>query len=172
MGYLYLELGGAQEALTWEQKALQASQNSPEQKNYEMQCYSLLNIATDNLQLGKLDEVQDAITQFETVNEGLEYGGFRYINRYKLLMSELNLVQNEPEQAIELAQEARTLAQSKGILKNIARSHWLEGRALDKMMRFDEALNHLQAAIAIVDRIQHGSLRWKIRLSQAEVRTR
>ncbi len=172
MGYLYLELGGAQEALNWDQKALQASQNSPEQRNYEMQRYSLLNMATDALHLGKLDEVQDAITQFLAVNEGLEFGGFRYFNRYQLLMSELNLVQNEPDRAIELAQQARTLAQSKGILKNIARGHWLEGRALDNMLRFDEALDHLQTAIAIVDRIKHGSLRWKIRLSLAEVLTR
>jgi DNA-binding CsgD family transcriptional regulator/tetratricopeptide (TPR) repeat protein len=172
MGYLYLELGDAQEALSWDQKALQASQNSPEQRNYEMQRYSLLNIATDNLHLRKLDEVQDAITQFEAVNEGREFGGFRYLNRYQLLRSELNLVQNEPERAIELAQEARVMAQSKDILKNIARSHWLEGRALDKMMHFDEALKHLQEATAIVDRIKHGSLRWKIRLSRAEVLTR
>ena len=71
------------------------------------------------------------------------------------------------DQAIELAQEARSLAQSKGMLKNIAKSHWFEGQALASLMRFDEALEQLEKAIGIVDGIQHGSLRWKIRLSLA-----
>jgi DNA-binding NarL/FixJ family response regulator len=53
------------------------------------------------------------------------------------------------------------------MLKNIAKSHWFEGQALAGMRRFDEALAHLEKAIAIVDGIQHGSLRWKIRLSLA-----
>jgi len=37
------------------------------------------------------------------------------------------------------------------------------------MLRFDEALEHLEQAAEIVDAIQHGSLRWKIRLSLAKV---
>lgn len=172
MGYLYLELGDAQKALTWDQKALQASQNSPEQRNYEMQRYCLLNIATDYLHLGKLEQVQEAINQFKAIKENAEFGHFRYFNRYLLLLSELNLAKNEPEQAIELVQQAREMAHSRGILKNIARSHWLEGLALSAMMRFDEAQKHLEKAIMIVDRIQHGSLRWKIRLSLAELRAR
>jgi DNA-binding NarL/FixJ family response regulator len=73
------------------------------------------------------------------------------------------------EQAIELAQEARSLAQSQNVLKNTAKSHWLEGQALTGMKRFDEAIQHFEKAIEIADEIGHGSLRWNIRLSLAEV---
>jgi hypothetical protein len=61
------------------------------------------------------------------------------------------------------------LALANQIPKNIARSHWLEAQALTGMMRFGEAMEHLEKAVGIVDGIQHGSLRWKIRLSMAAV---
>jgi DNA-binding SARP family transcriptional activator len=169
-GYLHLELGGAQEALVWDKKALEASWITQAQGNYEMRRYSLLNIATDYLHLGQLEQAQDTVAQFEAIKEAAEYARFRYFNRYLLLMSEMHLEQNAFELALELAQEARNLAASNGIPKNIAKSHWFEGQALAGMVRFDEALEHLEKGIAIVDGIQHGSLRWKIRLSLAEVR--
>jgi class 3 adenylate cyclase/DNA-binding NarL/FixJ family response regulator len=166
MGYLYLELGDAQAALAWDQKALEAIHNTQFQ-SLEMRRYSLLNQATDYLHLGKIDEALDRVAQFESIKEGAEFAKFRYFNRYQLLMCELYLTQNRWEQAIELAQEARSLAQSKGMQKNIAKSHWFEGQAMAKVRRFDEALKHLEKAIGIVDGIQHGSLRWKIRLNLA-----
>ncbi len=166
MGYLYLELGDAQEALVWDQKALEAIRDTHYQ-SLEMRRYSLLNQATDYLHLGKIDEALDRIAQFEAIREGVEFVNFRYFNRYQLLLCEFYFMQNRCDQVIELAQEARSLAQSKGMLKNIAKSHWFEGQALASLMRFDEALEHLEKAIAIVDGIQHGSLRWKIRLSLA-----
>jgi predicted ATPase/class 3 adenylate cyclase/DNA-binding CsgD family transcriptional regulator len=171
MGYLFLELGDAQEALTWDQKALEAVRDTHVQ-SFEMRRYSLLNIATDYLHLGKLGEAQDTIVQFEAIKGGAEFVHFRYFNRYQLLMSEMYLIQSAFGQAIDLAQKARNLAQSKGVLKNIAKSHWLEAQALTSMMRFNEALDHLEEAVGIVDSIQHGSLRWKIRLTMAAVLAR
>jgi len=168
MGYLYLELGDPQEALNWDQKALAAIHDTHVQ-SIEKRRYSLLNQATDLLHLGKLDLAQDRVAQFESIKEAAEFSKFRYFNRYQLLMSEMHLTQHAYELAIELAREARVLAQSKGMLKNIAKSHWFEGQAFAGLMRFDEGLEHLEEAVGIVDGIQHGSLRWKIRLSLAEV---
>jgi DNA-binding NarL/FixJ family response regulator len=168
MGYLYLELGNAQEALFWDRKALESIRDTHLQ-SLEMLRYSLLNIATDTLHLGKLDEARDAIAQFETIKEGTDFVYFRYFNRYQLLMAEMYLAQGAYGQAIELAQDARNLAQSNQIPKNIARSHWLEAQALTGMMRFCEAVEHLEKAVGIADGIQHGTLRWKIRLSMAAV---
>ncbi|TNF93054.1 MAG: hypothetical protein EP297_12855 [Gammaproteobacteria bacterium] len=168
MGYLYLELGDPQEALTWDQKAVE-SINDAHVESLEMRRYSLLNLATDYLHLGELELLQDTVAQFESIKDGAEFVYFRYYNRYQLLMSEFYLNQNKFDQALELAQEARNMAQSKGMLKNIAKSNWFEGQALAGLMRFDEALGHLEKAVGIVDKIQHGSLRWKIRLSLAEV---
>lgn len=167
MGYLYLDLGNAREALAWDQKALAAIQ-ATHSNSLEMRRYTLLNIATDYLHLGKPEAVQEAIHQFEAVKEGAEFAYFRYFNRYQLLMCEFLLHQQKFNQAIDLAQEARELAEVHGVLKNIAKSHWFEGQACAALKRFGDAVVHLEKAVEIADGIQHGSLRWKIRLSLAE----
>jgi class 3 adenylate cyclase/predicted ATPase/DNA-binding CsgD family transcriptional regulator len=169
MGYLYLELGDAQRALAWDRKAFDASRKTLTLNNFEMQRYSLLNMATDYLELGRLAEAQEAVVQFQAVKEAADYAHFRYFNRYQLLVSAIHLTQHAFGQAIEQAQEARSYAQAKGVQKNIAKSHWIEGQALARLGQYDAALEHLNKAVTIVDDIQHGSLRWKIRLSLAEV---
>ena len=169
MGYLYLELGDAQEALVWDKKALEAAERANGPGNYEMRRYSLLNMATDYLHLGKVDEAQATIGRFEAIKEAVESVRFRYFNRYQLLLSEFHLVQNEPEQAIELAEEARRMAQANRVMKNVAKSHWFEGQALAQSRQFEGALAHLERAVAVADEIEHGSLPWKIRLSLAHV---
>ncbi len=167
MGYLHLELGDAQQALVWDEKALAASWNNHSQGNYEMRRYSLLNLATDYLYLGHLAEVEGIVEQFESIKEAPESVRFRYFNRYQLLMSELYLRQQMFERCIGLAQEARNLAQTNGMLKNIAKSHWFEGQARAGLMQFEQARTHLEKGAELADEIQHGSLRWKIRLSLA-----
>lgn len=169
MGYLHLELGDAQHALIWDQRALAASWTNQSQGNYEMRRYSLLNMATDYLHLGNFEETQAVIAQLESIKEAAESARFRYFNRSQLLMSEMYLRQQLFDQSIQLAQEARILARSNGVLKNIAKSHWYEGQALAGLTRFDLALEHLEKAVEIAHEIQHGSLRWKIRLNLAAV---
>jgi tetratricopeptide (TPR) repeat protein len=120
MGYLYLELGDAQEALVWDKKALAATGTAQGHSNYEMWRYSLLNMATDYLHLGKVDEAQETIARFDAIKEAAESLRFRYFNRYQLLLSELHLVQQAPEQAIEMAQEARRMAEANGDVKERA----------------------------------------------------
>jgi DNA-binding CsgD family transcriptional regulator len=168
MGYLYLELGDAANALVWDRRAIEASLNSPGTSNFEMQRYSLLNLATDYLHLGRLDEALEAVAQFEAVKEAPFFTHFRYYNRYLLLLVELQLAQNDFARAIDLAREAREFAQPYKNVKNIAKSLWFEGRALLGMRKTNEALTHLQEALRIADEIQHGSLPWKIRLSLAQ----
>jgi DNA-binding NarL/FixJ family response regulator/CheY-like chemotaxis protein len=169
MGYLHLELGDAQAALEWDQKALEASREVGGMANVEMRRYSLLNIATDYLHLGKLEAAIETVARFEYIREAADYSRFRYYNRYLLLQSEIYLAQQAFAQAVELAQEARSFAAVYGSRKNIAKSHWFEGQALAGMRQWDAAERHLNQAVAIVDEIQHGSLRWKMRLSLAEV---
>jgi DNA-binding NarL/FixJ family response regulator/GR25 family glycosyltransferase involved in LPS biosynthesis len=168
MGYLHLELGDARQALRWDQKALAASWNNHSQANYEMRRYSLLNMASDYLYLGKLRDAQDTIGQFEAIKEASESARFRYFNRYQLLMSELYLQQHAFDRSIEFARLARSMAQSNGMLKNVAKSHWLEGLGLSRSMELEQSIEHLEKGVAIADEIAHGSLRWKIRLSLTE----
>jgi DNA-binding NarL/FixJ family response regulator len=164
MGYLHLELGDARRALEWDLRAYQASLRG----NFEMRRYSLLNMATDYLHLGELEQAWETIARFEGVQEHAEYIRFRYYNRYLLLLSELYLVEKNHPRSIELAQEARQMAQSSGIPKNVAKSLWFEGQSLAGAGSTGEAIEKLDRAVTLADSIEHGSLRWKIRLSLAE----
>lgn len=168
MGYLYLELGAAADALVWDRRALAASRNSQELSNREMERYSLLNIATDLLHLNRRDEALEVIAEFEAIKDMTEFSRFRYFNRYQLLMTEVHLARQEFDRAIGLAREARELAQSRDILKNIARSWLYEGLALVGLARYDDAIPLMRDAVKIVDQIQHGSLRWKMRFHLAQ----
>jgi DNA-binding CsgD family transcriptional regulator/tetratricopeptide (TPR) repeat protein len=168
MGYLYLELGDAAEALNWDRRAVEASRSSQGNSRFEMQRYSLLNLSTDYLHLDKIDEALEAIVQFEAIKEVPFAVRFRYFNRYLLLMAELRLAQKDYTKALEFAREARDLAAQYKNPKNIARSYWLEGRAHLQTDKPREALGHLQEAVKIADEIRHGSLRWKFRLDLAQ----
>jgi DNA-binding NarL/FixJ family response regulator len=168
MGYLYLELGDAGEALVWDTQAIEASFNSQGYSNYEMQRYSLLNIATDYLYLGKIDDSLEAVTAFDAIKEAPDYVHFRYHNRYLLLLAEIQLAQDDFSKAIKFSHKARTFAQPNRAVKNIAKSHWFEGQAMMGMNQFQGAIQHLEKAVDIADRIQHGSLRSKIRLNLAQ----
>lgn len=164
MGYLHLELGDPQAALVWDQKSTAAVLDSHPQ-NLEMRRYSLLNQATDYLHLGQYAAVDQILTRFAQITEGADFVQFRYHNRHQLLLSEYYLKLKNYPQAIALAQQARSLAQSKGMIKNIAKSHWLEAQAYPNAL--ETALAHFERAIELVDEIEHGSLRWKIRLGMA-----
>ena len=168
MGYLFLELGDAAEALKWDEQAFETSHNSEGASNYEIQRYSALNMATDLLQLGRLDDALEAVAAFEEIKEGADFARFRYYNRYLLLMAEIAMAQGDAGQAIAYAQEARAMAEKHSNPKNIARSHWMEAQALLAMKRAEEAVDHLQTAVSLVDALPHGSLRWKMRLTLVE----
>ena len=50
------------------------------------------------------------------------------------------------------------------MLKNLAKSHLYEGRALLVLGQHEGAIACLQRALTLADRIHHGSLRWRTRL--------
>ncbi|MBL8160549.1 MAG: AAA family ATPase [Anaerolineae bacterium] len=168
MGYLFLELGAADQALAWDQRALAATQVNKGVSRYEMRRYCLLNIATDLLHLGRLSDAQAYAGQFEAMMDAPDYARFRYHNRYLLLLTELHLAERDFDRAVTFAQESRAFAQEYSAAKNIAKSHWFEGLALLAMQQREAAVQHLRQGVADADAIQHGSLRWKIRLNLAQ----
>lgn len=168
MGYLYLEIGDAEQALVWDMQAVSSIKHTDDLAYYEMQRYSLLNVVSDLIHLNRIKEALDYVQKFESVTKGANYIRFRYYNRFLLLMAELNLAQGTNKQAIEYALQARSVAEDHENPKNLAKSYWFEGKVLRSLRKFNDAIKQLTIAIEIVDHIQHGSLRWKIRLSLAE----
>ena len=168
MGYLYQEIGDAEQALEWDRRALVASRHDT-QPTREMERYSLLNATTDLLRLGRMDEAFYMLAEFEAIKDMAEFARYRYFNRYQLLLAEIDLAQGDFKSALELAFTAREMATEYGLRKNIARSYLFEGQALTALKRMDAARDALQQAVTYADDIEHGSLRWiaRLRLAQA-----
>ncbi|MEZ4608665.1 MAG: hypothetical protein R2838_00150 [Caldilineaceae bacterium] len=83
---------------------------------------------------------------------------YRALNRATLLHAELALAQRAYAHALEHATRAMEGAEHETMRKNMARSLLLQGGALLGLGRLDQAVECLQQALALADRIEHGAL--------------
>jgi DNA-binding CsgD family transcriptional regulator len=163
LGWLHVELGDPETALGWDRRALEAARGTQAGRVTEAERYALLNLATDELVAGRPAAAAEHLMAFAPLLEQHEYGRFRYFSRYLLLRAEVALTNGEAEAALGFAGEAAELATSKDMLKNLAKGRLLVGRANLALALPREATAALLAAVALADRMGHGSLRWQAR---------
>ena len=163
MGWLHNLVGDYEAALRWNQQALESSRRVDVRGIIEAECYSLLNIATDELSLGHIARAEQRLSEFEALLPRAQYSRWRYFNRYLLFLAELALANDEAEVAQKWAREAYDFASMHNACKNMARSKLLEGRALLTLHK-PEATEPLREALQRADEITHPVLRWQTRL--------
>jgi DNA-binding NarL/FixJ family response regulator len=164
MGWLYSELGDYETARQWDEQALQFCRDETTERGGEVECYTLLNLATDALYVADMEAAERYAREFRSVAEHGASSRYRFSNRYQLLQAELALARGDNEAAARHARQAAKPAAAKGMLKNLAKSHLYEGRALLALGHLEGAAERLQRALALADQIGHGSLRWRARL--------
>jgi DNA-binding CsgD family transcriptional regulator len=169
MGFVHLEAGDTEGALHWDALALETCRQPDIERNWEAECYTLLNLATDELGNGHILRAEEYRREVEAILPQAQMSRFRFLNRYYLLCAEVALARNEPEPALLAIKEAAELAQAKGVTKNVIKSLLLEGQALLLLKRPEEAARCLREAVALADEIDHNSLRWKSRLRLAQL---
>lgn len=176
MGWLHCELGDFAAAERLDRMALNVSRTGADRSDRvaEAERYSLLNLATDALLAGRLDEAEARLREFEVLLGHSEYARFRYQNRFQLVRAEVALARGNPEGARQWAAEARRLAAVHGQRKNLVKSDLLAGRALLALDEPEEAAGLLRRAARLADEIEQVSLRWqtRLRLGQAYQATR
>ena len=163
MGWLHNLVGDYETALHWDQQALETSRRTDVEGMVEAECYSLLNIATDELCLGHIARAEQRLAEFEALLRQAEYSRPRYFNRYLLLLAELALANDEPEAALTRAHEACDFAAAHHFRKNRARGKLLAGQALLALEQ-PGAAEPLRQARQLADEITHPVLRWQTRL--------
>jgi DNA-binding CsgD family transcriptional regulator/tetratricopeptide (TPR) repeat protein len=168
LGFLYQELGDAESALHWDKQALAACRRAGIDRNWEAECYTLLNLADDELLAGRIQAAAGYRQEVETILELVQMSRYRVINRYHLVCAELALAQGDADAALQSTAAAAGLAQAKGMTKNSAKSLLLAGQALLRLGRLQEAAQRLEEAVTLADGLDHGSLGWKTRLRLAE----
>jgi len=172
LGFYYNELGDIQFALYWDRLALEACRRGDTDRNWEAECYTLLNLATDELHAGRTQAAEGYLQEFESILELAQVSRYRYFNRYHLFLAELALARGEFAAVLVHTARASELAAANGMLKNTLKSWLLTGEALLALKRAEEAAQSLQPAVALADQLGHGSLRWKSRLRLAEAHAR
>jgi DNA-binding CsgD family transcriptional regulator/tetratricopeptide (TPR) repeat protein len=156
---LHDDLGDFQTARQWARQALEAARGGHEVTVLEAERYALVGAASVELHAGDLTAAQRYLDELEPLLDVTVYGRFRYFNRYQLLRGELALARRDFAQARHWADEARALAESKGIRKNVARGWLLNGRALAATSALDAAEDDLRNALTLADAVQNATLR-------------
>ena len=169
MGYLHCELGDFDGALHWDHKALEACRQSERDRNWEAKCYSLLNLATDEVRMGHIQQAERYRHEVELLLPQAQMSRFRFLNRYYLLCAEVALARDEPDLALSNVQQAGEIARSQGMTKNVIKGLILEGQAYLRLGELEGAASRLEDSVRLADEIEHLSLRWQSRLRLAEV---
>ena len=163
MGWLHYEIGDLDSALRWDLRARDAAGYQSDARAGEAMRYTLLNLATDELAAGRLQQAEGYLAEFERMLDDIEYARFRYLNRYQLVRAEDALAQGDLNAASGWAQEAAALATAKGMRKNLVKSQLLIGRTLLVLGRSREAVELLHTVVDLADALEHRSLRWQAR---------
>lgn len=167
LGFFYNELGDIESALHWDRLALETCRRSDNDRSWEAECYTLLNLATNELHAGRIYATEEHLRELEPLLDIAQVSRYRYFNRYHLLLAELALARGEFALVLVHTARAAELAATIGIPKNSVRSWLFAGQALLALGRLEEAIQSLQQAMAVADQLGHGSLRWKTRLRLA-----
>ncbi len=168
LGYLHRELGDFGVAMRWNEHALAENRQGDSFYVYECACYSLLDLAANQLESGHLEAAEAYFREFQAIFDRAKYAAFRYLNRARLFQAELALAQGAHASALEQATKAAELAQAQTMRKNVVKSLLYRGQALLGLERPGEGVPYLQQAVTLADQIGHASLRWKTRLRLAE----
>jgi ATP/maltotriose-dependent transcriptional regulator MalT len=152
----------------WSGRALEASRSARDVGVLEAERYALIGLASAELHLGHADAASRFLDELEPLLDVTPYARNRYLNHYQLLRGELALSKVDATQTLHWAAKARTLAEAKGMRKNIARSWLLGGRAHLSGGHFDVAIAEFQRGLDIADSAQNAALGWQGRVWLAQ----
>ncbi len=171
-GWLHQQLGDYAGALAFDQAGVALAQ---EWGKITAEVSARLNLCLDWLCLGEPSRSLDELARLESRLGEKQYGYHAWRWRLRLLHTRglCYLALDRASDALALAAEGLSLAQSAGAQKYVALSHELAGAALAALGRAEESIPRLQAAVALADRIEYQPLRWqgRWRLAQEMERT-
>jgi DNA-binding CsgD family transcriptional regulator len=165
---LHDDLGDVEAAQQWSQRALEAARTGQDAAVLEAERYALLGLASATLHQGQVAACEQYLAAVEPLLDVTPYARFRYGNRYQLLRAELALAMDAAVDARRWAEQARSLAESKAMRKNVARGWLLGGRALLAMGAAPQAIVELRQGVALADATQHAALGWQGRVWLAQ----
>jgi tetratricopeptide (TPR) repeat protein len=173
VGYVYGEIGDLTEAMSWNQKGLEATiaAHAPVP---EVEMNARLNLAENLLALGRTDEAEEQLRVVEVVvrhpPSGRDVMRWRYGQRFLYDLGEYRLAQGDPAEALSLADECLAWAERSDSRKNIAKARRLKGLALRATGHLDEADAELRAGLELAEAVGSPPQIWRTWVALGDVR--
>jgi class 3 adenylate cyclase/tetratricopeptide (TPR) repeat protein len=163
LGWMYGELYNLEAALRYNREAAEASYTIGEP---ELICYAEINLGTDYLRLGDLEQAQRYLDEVHRASQqrkrwGDEWMKWRYLQYLYHSLGELQLARGDPDQALVFAEECLKLAEPTSTKKNLVKGWRLQGQAFCARGRLVEAEEALHTALTIAQEIGNPPQLWK-----------
>ena len=161
IGWIYRELTLAEQALAWDERAVAESDRDGGIGRFKARANSLLNLGTDLILLGRLDEAEATLNHAAEAVDQSEYMRWRTRNRLTLCRGELSLARGDSERALDIAEAAMTDAIPQRAAKYVHQAHDLTGRTLVALGRYVEAVPQFEQAAATAAAIEYRAGHWR-----------
>jgi DNA-binding CsgD family transcriptional regulator len=161
IGWIYRELALVDRALAWDEIACAEPDQEGGICHFKARAYSLLNLATDLIFLGRLERAETILDQADQAVNQSEYLRWRTATRLALCRGELALARGDAALVLDLAADALVRATSTDAAKHGHQAHDLAGRALAALGRNEEAVERLEQAVAVAEAIEYRAGHWR-----------
>jgi tetratricopeptide (TPR) repeat protein len=158
LGWLHGELGDLQTALRLDEEAVAASGRQDD----EVRCQSWLNLATDNLRLGRLDDVGGLLNYTDRIAQQNRRLAWRSRIRSCCLAADYWLARGDVARAADLARQGALLARQAGAWKYIVLTSRTLAAAETECGRVADARAHLEAAVDLLSTHAVPLVAWQV----------
>ncbi|HEU0029860.1 MAG TPA: AAA family ATPase [Kofleriaceae bacterium] len=148
-------------ALERDLESLESARKSAARPVREVEVQTLLNLATDRLGLGRLDEARADLEAVRRQVADVEYARFRWVTRLHVLDAEHALAVEDPARALASADSALVLARKHGQARYEVRGRTVHARALAAARKKAPALREARAAAALAEQAGFVGLAWR-----------
>ncbi|MFC1895478.1 tetratricopeptide repeat protein, partial [Thermodesulfobacteriota bacterium] len=167
-GYIYNQLCNFETGIEHDRNGVIVSQRYNEP---ECEIFSLLNLAGNYIGLREYDKAMEYLDGVKQKRELERYGErrWRYDMHMTRYLSEVWLGRGDCDKAMGFAEQTLTPAQNTGSKKYIGFGWQLKGQALMAVDRYEEAIECLEKARELADKMGYPPLRWKTRYLLGQV---
>lgn len=147
-------------ALDRDTESLDAARSSVLSVVREAELQTVLNVATDQLGLGRLIEARASLEFVRSRTDEVEDARFRYLSRLHFLDAQASLEEGNPENALAAASRCLDMARRHDLPKYEVRGRLARGRSLAALGDAAGGLAEIREAASLADRLGYAGLSW------------
>jgi class 3 adenylate cyclase/tetratricopeptide (TPR) repeat protein len=174
IGWIHGELQNHAEAMTWNQKSIEAAQDIKAYSKIEIEANARLNLADSLMALGRADEAEEHFQWVEKVVRNPRppelWMLWRYAQHLFHSYGELWLQRGDAEKALSYADECLELAEKSESRKIIVKARRLRGQALMALRQVKQPERDIDSAIQLAQEVGNPPQLWKTYVALGDLR--